>query len=118
MKYIIALSLLGLVSVSAAKVKLAWDASLSSNVAGYIVRMGPASTNKFVQFDTGTNLTMVVTNVPDNITVYMDVIAYNSFEQLSLPSNELVFETTAPAAPRNFKLTNGPVTIQITIDQP
>ena len=117
MKYLFII-LLGLASIQAAKVKIAWDPSLSTNVVGYIVRLGPASTNKFVQFDVGTNLTALVTNVPDNITVYMDIVCYNNLELLSLPSNELVFETTPPTAPRNLKLTNGPVTIQIIVDQP
>lgn len=71
-----------------------WDPSPSPDVAGYILREGSAPGKVDRAFDVGkTNLANVVLF---NLPAYLTVIAYNSNNLASLPSNEIVVGRPEP----------------------
>jgi hypothetical protein len=89
--------------LSAQSVTIAWDPSLSPDVAGYTLRWGtnsgiyPRSTNVL----NVTNFTLANSNLFPG-TNFMAVTAYSMNGLSSDPSNEISF--TVPAAPKNFRL--------------
>lgn len=113
MKKLILFGLLSL-SLNAASVKLAWNHPDDNSVTGYIVRYGPASNNKLVEVAFGYTNLVTLTNVPDNITVYLDVQSYNITGLRSDPSNEITFSTLKPQAPLMVRTTNT-IVISVTI---
>lgn len=115
MKHLLAL-LLATSTAFAASVKVTWDPTDDPTVTGFIVRYGPASSNKLQTVNVG-NTNLVSVTVPDNIQVYMDVVSYNAIGLVSLPSNEINFSTTPPKAPASLKLTNNAVVVTVTVSQ-
>jgi len=113
MKTLIALALVA-TTASAAQVKVTWDPINDASVTGFVVRYGPASTNKLQSLNVG-NTNLVSVTVQDNSQIYMDVVSYNAIGILSLPSNEINFSTIPPKAPSALKLTNNAVVVTVTI---
>lgn len=101
-------------SLDAATVKLAWNHPNDNSVTGYIVRYGPASNLKLTEVAFGYTNLVTLTNVPDNITVYLDVQSYNATGLRSDPSNEINFSTVKPQAPLVVRTTNT-IVISVTI---
>jgi len=115
MKHILVLLAL-IIPATAAQVRVTWDPINDASVTGFIVRYGPASTNKIQTVNVG-NTNLVSVTVPDNIQVYMDVVSYNAIGLISLPSNEINFSTIPPKAPTTLKLTNNAVVVTVTVSQ-
>ena len=115
MKRLLALTLITSTAF-AAQVRVTWDPINDASVTGFIVRYGPASTNKIQTVNVG-NTNLVSVTVPDNIQVYMDVVSYNGVGIISLPSNEINFSTIPPKAPATLKLTNNAVVVTVTVSQ-
>ena len=115
MKRLLALALITSTAF-AAQVRVTWDSIDDASVTGFIVRYGPASTNKIQTVNVG-NTNLVAVTVPDNIQVYMDVVSYNGVGIISLPSNEINFSTIPPKAPTTLKLTNNAVVVTVTVSQ-
>jgi hypothetical protein len=72
-------------------VSLAWDASPSREVTGYLLHYGTASGSYPSQIDVGTNLTATISGLKEGQTNYFVVTAYNSMRLESLPSAEISF---------------------------
>jgi len=62
----------------AANVNLAWDASKSSNVGGYIVSYGEASGKYTTDIDVGNKTSVTITGAKEGATYYAAVKAYDS----------------------------------------
>lgn len=77
-----------LLSPNSCTVILAWDASPSTNVAGYFAYYGPGSGNYTNKVNVGNVLSCSLT-IPIDITNWFVVTAYNFFGLESLPSNEV-----------------------------
>ncbi len=99
-------------TINAATVKLAWNHPADNSVTGYIVRFGPASNLKLTEVAFGYTNLVTITNVPDNIQVYLDVQSYNAIGLRSDPSTEITFSTVKPLAPLVVRTTN---TIVVTV---
>ena len=93
---------------AAQSVTLAWNPSPSANIAGYMVYYGNDGTNFGGELDAGTNTVATITGLAPGSTNYIEVVAYDSGNNESPPSNEieyvvpLVTNTVAvQAAPAN-----------------
>jgi hypothetical protein len=75
------------VTGSGQSLPLAWDPSISPNVAGYIVYYGADGTNFEYSVDVGTNTSYVVCGLQPGETNCFAVIAYNTHGVESPPSN-------------------------------
>ena len=67
---------------------LAWDASTSEGVTGYMIYMGKSSRNYYKSFDAGNVRTYTVTNL-DPGTYYFACTAYDNSDNESGYSNEV-----------------------------
>lgn len=96
----------------AGEIPLAWDASPSTNVTGYILYAGtnnPALTNVVERINTGTNKTVVVEFVKRGSWFFW-VTAHDDLGIESEPSNIIQFQVSEP--PPNFMT----VVIEATVD--
>src|SRR5262245_46049559 len=84
-------------NVDAGQVSLIWDASSSSNVAGYRVYYGQASHTYTSQIDVGLQTSYTVTGLTDGQTYYFAATAYNLAGTDSGYSNEV--STTLSTSP-------------------
>jgi hypothetical protein len=85
-------------SIWAGSVSLAWNPSASPNVTDYGVFYGLASGDYTSYIDAGTNCSVTVSDLAAGLTYYFCVLAYDSNQDASLPSNELIDNvTTVPA---------------------
>ena len=88
-------------------VSIAWDASQSTGVAGYTVYRGTTSGVYTNTYDTGTNLALTLTGLPEGQTNYFKVVAYNAARMTGTMSSELsyivpgVVRVSAPAKAGN-----------------
>ena len=85
----------------AAQVTLAWDASYDPEVAGYKLYSGEASRAYGNPVDVGNVTRYTVTGIPDAITLYFAVTAYDAKGNESAFSEELVCFTLVPSAGLN-----------------
>jgi len=83
---------------SLVQVRVAWDASTSPDVTGYVVDYGTSPGSYTRSVDVGASTQATVTGLLDGNTYYMAVRAYDSDGIMSPRSNEVVF--TTPAACR------------------
>ena len=81
-------------------VNLAWDASPSSDVVGYLVEYGTSSGNYTNVQDVGNTTTATVSNLAAGTTYYFVAIDYNNTGIDSGPSNEVTFTTTLNPNPQ------------------
>lgn len=91
-----------------ASVKLAWDRSADSSVAGYKLYWGPASRTYTNSINVGTNLTGTVSNVVVGVNYFYAATAWNAQNLESDFSNEVAhvvpwFPPTNP--PSNLRIT-------------
>lgn len=84
-------------------VTLAWDASVSSNVAGYRIYQGGQSGLYTNVLDVGYAFTATVTNIITGSTNYFAATCYTTNGLESVKSNEAVY-LAAPAPPNNFRI--------------
>lgn len=78
-------------AVSAAPVKLAWDASTCEDVAGYsvyYVQVGSTTTNSI---NVGTNLEAVIPDLAAQASYVFHVVAYGTNQVQSVPSNQIQY---------------------------
>ncbi|WAK00552.1 LamG-like jellyroll fold domain-containing protein [Methylobacter sp. YRD-M1] len=93
----------------AASVNLAWDASQSPNVGGYIVSYGPSSGKYTESVDVGNKTTLTISGAKEGVTYYAAVKAYDSARTTeSGYSNEI--SKTIPATTTTTVATNGGTT--------
>lgn len=83
----------------APSVTLAWDASPSTNIAGYNLYQGPASRTYTNVLNVGKVLSFTVTNYQRGWTIYFAATAYGTNGLESDFSNELVFSSPLPPQP-------------------
>jgi len=77
-------------------VSLAWDASPSTDVAGYVVHYGGASRAYANSLDVGDTTTATVQGLSEGNTYYFAVTAYDAGGLSSLPSDEVRYEVPIP----------------------
>ncbi len=88
-------------------VSIAWDSSVSMDVAGYTVYRGTSSGVYTNVYDAGTNLALTLTSLPEGQTNYFKVVAYNSARMAGTPSAEIsyivpgIMRVSAPAKAGN-----------------
>jgi hypothetical protein len=83
-------------TLAAQSVTLAWNPSPSTNVAGYMIYYGADGIHFDSQMDAGTNTTWTVTGLEPGSTNYFEVVAYDTNDDQSPPSNQI--EYTVPNA--------------------
>jgi len=88
-----------------ANLRVAWDASADSNVAGYNVAYGTTTGRYNQTFNAGNSTAATVSSLSPNTTYYFVVKAYNSIGLESVPSNEVAVTTPANIPP-SVSLTN------------
>ena len=87
-------------SAGGASVNLAWNASPSSNAAGYIVAYGQSHGSYTVNIDVGNVTTYKVTGLQEGSTYHFAAKAYNSARTLeSVYSNEVDLTIPVPPVP-------------------
>jgi len=98
------------------RVSLEWDASVSSNVAGYRVHFGTTSGVYTSNIDVGSKTSYMIEGLANLTTYYFAVTAYNSSQLESVFSNEVSF--TVPPVPMITQVTptSGIVGMEITIE--
>ncbi len=89
--------LLGSLTVSAGSVSLAWNPSPSTDVAGYELLYGTVRGQYTYSLDVGAKTTIMVSGLPDGLTYYFVLIAYNFLGDESVYSNEV--SNSVPALP-------------------
>ena len=83
---------------AAQSVTLSWDAAADPNITGYKLHYGTTGGRPDTTIDVGNRTTASVSNLNDATTYFFSVTAYNALAVESLPSQEISYETTAPAA--------------------
>ena len=100
-------------------IQLAWDASPSTNIAGYTLHIAeqPGSfTNSVSTVDIpGDTLTAKAVGLENGKVYYFTVSAYNDVGLRSGPSNEVGWTNDYPANPPNLRVTS-PVQIVINVN--
>ena len=104
------LILLPAVSIaSAADVTIAWDANTEPDLAGYILFFGTSSGSYANSIDTGKNTEYTVTGLAEGTTYYFAAKAYNTSDNQSGYSQELVYTVpSANSAPNTPAAPTGP----------
>lgn len=93
-------------TTNAPSVTLAWDASPTAGVAGYHIYYGIASRFYTNQLDSGTNLTLTVSNLVRGNTYFFAATAYSPTGLESDFSNEATATLPLPPQPPvNFRIT-------------
>ena len=99
----------GLRGWSDQSVSLAWDASPTIDVVGYVVHYGGASRLYTNSLDVRDTTTATVRGLQDGATYFIAVTAYDSVDFSSAPSNEVRYQVpiTVPHAGPSVQLTMG-----------
>lgn len=92
------LILIAHVSMRGANVSLAWSPSTSTNIAGYSVYYGTASSNYTASVNAGVNTSVTVSNLTPGQTYYFNVLAYDTNQDVS-PFSAQVVDTVPTTAP-------------------
>jgi hypothetical protein len=96
----------GPLALPAQSVTLAWNPSASSNVAGYMIYYGNDGITFDNQIDAGTNTSVAVTGLAPGSTNYFEVVAYDTNDDQSPPSNQI--EYNVPAIPETVSVLANP----------
>jgi hypothetical protein len=92
---------------------LAWDASTSPNLKGYIIKWGINHSYATGKSDVITGLEYTITGIPFDTTWYAVAVAIDNYGIESVPSNEIdLFRPRPPLPPSNAST----VTIQISLN--
>ncbi|GJL69463.1 MAG: hypothetical protein NPIRA06_20980 [Nitrospirales bacterium] len=92
---------------SASSIQLIWDANPEPDLMGYNVYMGTSQGSYHTTKTTGPNPSYVFQNLPQGITYYFTVTAYDQTNNESLPSEEVsvkIPDTISPITPENLTL--------------
>lgn len=92
---------------SASSIQLSWDASPEPDLMGYNVYMGTSQGSYHTTKNTGPNPSYVFQNLPQGITYYFTVTAYDQTNNESLPSEEVsvkIPDIIMPTTPGNLTL--------------
>jgi len=105
----------------ASNLRVAWNASADSNVAGYNIAYGTSSGRYNKTLNAGNSTSATVPSLTPSTTYYFVVKAYNSFGLESLPSNEVAVTTpinlppsVALTSPQTGASFNGSTPISLT----
>ena len=79
------------------ELELAWDANSENDVAGYRIYCGTASREYTIDVDVGNQATGVLPDLKPNTTYYLAVTAYDTNQNESDFSEEIVYQTTSSA---------------------
>ncbi|WP_342348080.1 fibronectin type III domain-containing protein [uncultured Nitrospira sp.] len=91
----------------ASSILVSWDASPEPDLMGYNVYMGTSQGSYHTTKNTGPNPSYVFQNLPQGITYYFTVTAYDQTNNESLPSEEVsvkIPDITMPTTPGNLTL--------------
>jgi chitodextrinase len=91
----------------ASSIQLSWDASPEPDLMGYTVYMGTSQGSYNTTKNTGLNSSYVFQNLPQGITYYFTVTAYDQTNNESLPSEEVsvkIPDIMTPTTPGNLTL--------------
>lgn len=102
-------------SVQAGEVRLAWDASNASNVAGYYVHYGTASRSYAHRLDAGKALAATVEGLTPGQTWYFAVTAYSGAGEQSPFSNEAYTSTPAEGSVTSLVSSPNPAAAGVSI---
>lgn len=115
MKRLFKVALLACFPSIAGEVALEWDKS-PEPVSTYIVRYGPSAANKIASEFVGDTNKVYITNVPDGIEVFSEVVAVSMDGRVSDPSNTFrTLANTKPIAPMNLRAVTNVYTITATV---
>ncbi len=92
---------------SASSIQLSWDANPEPDLMGYNVYMGTSQGSYYTTKSTGPNPSYVFQNLPQGITYYFTVTAYDQTNNESLPSEEVsvkIPDIIMPTTPGNLTL--------------
>jgi fibronectin type 3 domain-containing protein len=92
---------------SASSIQLSWDANPEPDLMGYNVYMGTSKGSYNITRNTGPNPSYLFPNLPQGITYYFTVTAYDQTNNESLPSEEVSVKITdiiTPTTPGNLML--------------
>lgn len=92
---------------SASSIQVSWDASPEPDLRGYNVYMGTSQGSYHTTKNTGPTPSYVFQNLPQGITYYFTVTAYDQTNNESLPSEEVsvkIPDITMPTTPGNLTL--------------
>ena len=110
----LALSAISL-NVFAANVNLAWKASTSSNVGGYIIYYGTSSRNYIASVDVGNHTSYSVSGLQLGVKYYFAVTAYDITETVKgSPSAEIAAIATTPVVDFTTSQTSGMAPFAVT----
>ena len=97
----------------ASSIQVSWDASPEPDLMGYNVYMGTSKGSYHTTKNTGPNPSYVFQNLPQGITYYFTVTAYDQTNNESLPSEEVsvkIPDITIPTTPGNLTLNSASTT--------
>ncbi len=77
-------------------VSLAWDRNPESDIAGYRLKYGTQSGVPTATIEVGNDTAITVTDLSYSTTYYFTVVAYNTADLESPPSNEVSYKTLPP----------------------
>ena len=101
--------LLAVSSASAADVTIAWDANTEPDLAGYILFYGTSSGSYANSVDAGNATEYTITDLAEGTTYYFAAKAYNTSDNQSDYSQELVYTVpSANTAPNTPSTPTGP----------
>lgn len=92
---------------SASSIQLSWDANPEPDLMGYTVYMGTSQGSYHTTKNTGPNPSYAFQNLPQGITYYFTVTAYDQANNESLPSEEVsvkIPDIVPPTTPGNLTL--------------
>ena len=91
----------------AAQINVAWDANSETDIAGYKLHYGTTSGNYEYSVDVGNTTSCSISGLTEGTTYYLAATAYNTNNDESSFSDELVYSVESP-------ITNNPPTVSIT----
>jgi len=83
-------------NASAADITIAWDANTEADLAGYKIYYGTGSRNYTTSEDVGNATSYTITNLDEGVTYYFAAKAYDTSQNESDYSAELVYTISAP----------------------
>ena len=107
---------LSIATASAGQVTLAWDASTSSNVAGYHVVYGQTSNNYTTEVDAGNSTQYTVANLQDGKTYYFAVHARNADNSISSANSNEVSKALSVVVSADFSADKTTGTGSLTVN--
>ncbi len=95
-------------------VRLVWNPSPDSQVAGYLLLWGQASGEYTNHLNVGNTNNATVTGLAASVTYYFNIVAYDTTGAETAPSNEIIYTVPPPPAPAFKGLTQTARTVTLT----